>query len=90
VNGTVYRGGKYDAQVLSKAITLLRQEGVVALGFRDGDADVHSFSPDLDAGAEFLELERPIGNRDLSQYLEGPLTAKRDLGRKTRLATRYL
>jgi GNAT superfamily N-acetyltransferase len=67
-DGTLYRGGKYDRAVLSEAVALLRQEGVVALGFRDGDSTLDLFPPEPDAGAECLEFDRPIGSSDLSQY----------------------
>jgi RimJ/RimL family protein N-acetyltransferase len=68
-DGTLYRGGKYDSDVLSEAVALLRQEGVVALGFHDGDSDVERFPSDPQAGAECFELDRPVGNSDLSPYL---------------------
>jgi len=68
-DGTLYRGGKYDRVILSEAVTLLRQEGVVALGFRDGDPSVELFPPDPNAGAECLEFTRPLNNTDLSPYL---------------------
>jgi GNAT superfamily N-acetyltransferase len=68
-DGTLYRGGKYDREVLSEAVTLLRQEGVVALGFREGDPSVDLFPANPDAGAECLEFDRPIGSSDLSPYL---------------------
>src|SRR5512139_615687 len=45
-DGTLYRGGRYDREALSQAVTLLRAEGVVALGFRDGDPSVDLFPPD--------------------------------------------
>lgn len=68
-DGTLYRGGGYDKDVLSDVVGLLRQEGVVALGFRDGDSTVELFPSDPDAGAECLEFDRPIGCSDLSAYL---------------------
>jgi GNAT superfamily N-acetyltransferase len=68
-DGTLYRGGKYDKSVMSKAVTLLRQEGVVALGFREGDPTIGLFPPNPDAGAECLEFDRPIGSSDLSPFL---------------------
>ncbi len=68
-DGTLYRGGEFDEDVLSEAIHLLRQDGVVALGFRDGDSDVNRFPSDPDAGAECLEFDRPIGGSDLTPYL---------------------
>lgn len=68
-DGTLYRGGRYDREVLSRAVASLRQEGVVALGFRDADRRVASFPADPDAGAECLEFDRPIGTSDLSSYL---------------------
>jgi GNAT superfamily N-acetyltransferase len=68
-DGTLYRGGKYGRDVLSEAVTLLRQDGIVAMGFRDGDSDVDRFPPDPEAGAECLEFDRPVGSSDLSPYL---------------------
>lgn len=69
-DGTLYRGGHYDRKALSDAVTLLRQEGLVALGFRDGDPDTDLFPPNPQAGAECLEFERPPGSSDLSAYLD--------------------
>ena len=68
-DGTLYRGGKYNKAILAEVITLLRQDGVVALGFRDGALDVERFPPNPDAGAECLEFDRPVGVSDLSPYL---------------------
>lgn len=68
-DGTLYRGGSYDREVLSAAVSLLRQEGVVALGFRADDPSVALFPPDPQAGAECLEFDRPSGSSDLSPYL---------------------
>ncbi len=69
-DGTLYRGGQYTADVLNEAVQRLRQEGVVALGFRDGDPCLDLFPSDPDAGAECLEFDRPIGSSDLSPYLD--------------------
>src|SRR5512139_3752839 len=68
-DGTLYRGGEYSEAILKEAVGLLRQNGIVALGFRDGDPDVDRFPPGPDAGAECLEFDRPIGSSDLSPYL---------------------
>lgn len=68
-DGTLYRGGKYEKAILAEVVTLLRQDGVVALGFRDGDSDVERFPPDPEAGAECLEFDRPRGISDLTPYL---------------------
>jgi hypothetical protein len=68
-DGTLYRAGNYDREILAEAVALLRQEGVVALGFRADDPVVGLFPPDPDAGADCLEFERPIGSSDLSPYL---------------------
>lgn len=68
-DGILYRGGKYNADILSEAVNLLRQDGVAALGFRDGDSNTGRFPPDPDAGAECLEFDRPVGSRDPSSYL---------------------
>jgi RimJ/RimL family protein N-acetyltransferase len=82
-DGNLYRGGKYDKDILSEAISLLRQDGIVALGFREGDSSVDLFPPDPDAGAECLEFDRPIGCSDLSLYL-GKLPAKYEIRRMDR------
>ena len=71
-DGTLYRAGKFTRQDLSEAVESLRQDGVVALGFRDGDSEQRLFPPDPQAGAECLEYERPIGSSDLSPYLVKP------------------
>lgn len=68
-DGTLYRGGIYTGEVLAEAVVLLRQEGLVALGFRDNDPSVALFPPDPQAGAECLEFDRPRGSNDLSPYL---------------------
>ncbi len=68
-DGTLYRGGEYDDAILNQAVNLLRQDGIVALGFRDGDPDIDRFPPEPDAGAECLEFDRSIGSSDLSPYL---------------------
>ncbi len=68
-DGTLYRGGRYTADVLNEAVELLRQEGIAAMGFRDGDPSTALFPPNPDAGAECLEFDRPIGSCDLSPYL---------------------
>jgi GNAT superfamily N-acetyltransferase len=68
-DGTLYRGGKITADVLKGAVELLRQEGLVAIGFGDGDPSTALFPPDPDAGAECLEFDRPIGSSNLSPYL---------------------
>jgi GNAT superfamily N-acetyltransferase len=68
-DGTLYRGGRDNPSVLSEAVTLLRQEGVVALGFREGDPSIELFPTNPNAGAECLEFERPIGSSDLSAFL---------------------
>jgi RimJ/RimL family protein N-acetyltransferase len=68
-DGTLYRGGEYSDAILNEAVSLLRQDGIVAIGYRDGDPDVDRFPPGPDAGAECLEFDRPIGSNDLSSYL---------------------
>lgn len=83
-DGTLYRGGTYDSDVLSEAVALLRQEGVVALGFRDGDSTLDLFPPEPDAGAECLEFDRPIGSSDLSQYV-GELPSRYEIHRMDRM-----
>ena len=71
-DGTLYRGGEKDWQVLHELVALLRQDGIVALGYRQGDPDVEHFPPDPDAGAECVELKRPVGGSDLTPFLELP------------------
>jgi RimJ/RimL family protein N-acetyltransferase len=71
-DGTLYRGGSYDRNTLFEVVTLLRQEGVVALGFRESDSDLELFPRDPQAGAECLEFDRSIGSSDLSPYLIKP------------------
>lgn len=68
-DGTLYRGGEYSPRVLKEAVDSLRQDGIVALGFRDGDPDVNRFPPDPDAGAPCLEFDRSIGGSDLFPFL---------------------
>jgi RimJ/RimL family protein N-acetyltransferase len=68
-DGTLYRGGEYGQEILNEAVNRLRQEGIVAMGFRDGDPEMNRFPPDPDAGADCLEFDRPIGGSDLSPYL---------------------
>lgn len=68
-DGTLYQGGDKDWRVLHQLVMTLRQEGIVALDFRDGSLDVELFPPDPEAGAECIELDRPAGGSDLSEYL---------------------
>ncbi len=46
----------------------LRQDGTVALGFRDGDPWVDLFPPSPEAGAECVELDRLVCGSDLAPY----------------------
>lgn len=68
-DGILYRGGACSREILNEAVNLLREDGLVALAFRDGGPDLDLFPPDPDAGAECLEFDRPIGASDLSQFL---------------------
>jgi GNAT superfamily N-acetyltransferase len=68
-DGTLYRGGVQHAELLLDVVTTLRHDGLVALGFRDGDPSLSLFPRDPNAGASCLELDRPIGGSDLSPYL---------------------
>jgi GNAT superfamily N-acetyltransferase len=68
-DGVLYLGGKQDKDVLRGVVSLLRQEGTVAIGFRDGDPSVDIFPPDPDAGAACQEFDRPVNGSDLSSYL---------------------
>jgi len=52
----------------SRSSHVFRQDGVVAMRFRDGDADLDRCPPNPDAGAECLEFDRPLANTDLSPY----------------------
>jgi RimJ/RimL family protein N-acetyltransferase len=71
-DGTLYQGGRKDAQTLLQMVELLRQHGTVALDFRDGDPQVEMFPPNPEAGAECVELTRPAWGSDLSPYLDLP------------------
>jgi RimJ/RimL family protein N-acetyltransferase len=71
-DGTLYQGGEKDREVLHQMVKMLRQEGTVALDFRDGDPCVDLFPPDPEAGAECIELERPAGGSGLSPFLRLP------------------
>ena len=70
-DGTLYRGGTYDGAILAQAVTLLRQEGIVALGFRNGDPSVDMFPANPDAGAECLEFDRPVDGRSIDGRRHG-------------------
>jgi RimJ/RimL family protein N-acetyltransferase len=72
-DGVLYQGGVIDWQVLAKIVELLRQDGTVALSYRDGDASADFFPPNPDAGAECVELERPVCTSDLCSYLSPPV-----------------
>jgi RimJ/RimL family protein N-acetyltransferase len=82
-DGTLYRGGVPGADVLRHVVNTLRQEAVVALGFRDGDPAASLFPPDPDACAACLEFDRPTGSSDLSPYL-GRLPAGYEVHRMDR------
>jgi len=71
-DGTLYQGGQKDWVTLHQLVMMLRQEGTVALDFRDGNSDVELFPPDPEAGAECIELDRAAGGSDLSEYLQVP------------------
>lgn len=71
-DGTLYQVGEKNWQALHQMVKMLKQEGTVALNFRDGNPDVELFPPDPEAGAECIELERPAGGSDLSEYLKLP------------------
>jgi RimJ/RimL family protein N-acetyltransferase len=71
-DGTLYQGGVRDRQVLHLMVELLRQSGTAALGFRDDDPMVDLFPPNPEAGAECVELDRPVRGSDLSPYLGLP------------------
>jgi len=69
-DGTLYGGGAQNRELLARTVTMLRQDSIVALGFRDGDPSADLFPPDPDACAPCLELDRPSGSSDLSPYLD--------------------
>jgi GNAT superfamily N-acetyltransferase len=71
-DGTLYQGGVPDWHMVEQMVDLLRKNGPVALSFRDGDPCVNNFPPDPDAGAECVELERPINGSDLTPFLSLP------------------
>jgi len=71
-DGTLYQGGQKDPRKLLHLVATLRQDSLVALGFRDGDRVMEQFPPESDAGAECVELERPAGGSDLSAYMKLP------------------
>ena len=71
-DGTLYQGGEKDRSCLHQMVELLRQQVIVGLDFRDGDSVVDCFPPDPQAGAECIELERPVHGSDLAPYLALP------------------
>jgi RimJ/RimL family protein N-acetyltransferase len=71
-DGCLYRGGKSDWRGMAQMVELLRQEGTVALGFRNGDPELELFPPNPDAGAECVELDRRVCASDLSPYMSPP------------------
>ncbi len=71
-DGTLYPAGLEDRQVLQEMLHLLRQDGTVALDFREDDPVIDLFPPDPQVGAECIELERPVLGSDLDPYLELP------------------
>jgi hypothetical protein len=68
-DGTLFQSGTPDQDTLHRMVALLKQEGTVALGFRQGDPGVNRFLPTPDAQAACLEFDRPSGSSDLSPYL---------------------
>ena len=82
-DGTLYRGGAQNEDILCSVVSILRQDGTVALGFRDGDPSVSLFPPHPDAGAACIEFDRPAGSSDLSPYL-GRLPIGYDIHRMDR------
>lgn len=68
-DGTMYLGGAPDSQVVSRAITVLREEGNVLFGFWDGDP-LESTVPNPDAAARVLEFDRPLDIGDLEGLLD--------------------
>ncbi len=69
-DGTLYRGGTYTREELAEVMSRLRDERLVALGFRGEDACVELFPPKPSAGASCLEYDRPLGASDLSRWLD--------------------
>jgi len=68
-DGGLYRGGTFSREILSEAMGVLRNERLVALGFREADPCVELFPPQPSAGADSLEYDRPIGASDLAPWL---------------------
>ena len=68
-DGTLYPGGKLDQQIFAEVVTLLRQDGYVALVFHEGDPNLELFPPCPEPAVECLEFDRPISSSDLSPYL---------------------
>jgi hypothetical protein len=69
-DGILYRDGALDRDTLQRVVSTLRQEGVVALAYREGDACVAQFPAEPNAGAPCLEFDRPAGGSDLSPCLD--------------------
>lgn len=71
-DGNLYLGGLKDWQVVHQMVDMLRRNTTVALSFRDGDSSVDFFPPDPQAGAECIELDRPVHGSDLTPFLSLP------------------
>jgi GNAT superfamily N-acetyltransferase len=71
-DGTLYPGGSTHAAGISGMVEFLRKEGIVAISFIDGDPLVNLFPPDPEAGAECIELERPVRGSSLTALLALP------------------
>jgi GNAT superfamily N-acetyltransferase len=71
-DGTLYRGGVTNWQVVAEMVHMLRQAYPVALAFRDGDPSRDFFPSGPDAGAECVELDRSVNGSDLFPFLELP------------------
>jgi RimJ/RimL family protein N-acetyltransferase len=71
-DGMLYPGEVQDPAGLAEMVNMIREEAIVALGFRDGDPWVADFPPDPDTGAECLELRRPARGSLLAPYLALP------------------
>jgi GNAT superfamily N-acetyltransferase len=82
-DGILYRGGTQEQDVLQRVIAILRQDGAVALGYRDGDLSVNLFPAEPDVGEACLEFDRPPGSSDLAPYL-GALPAGYEIHRMNR------
>lgn len=83
-DGTLYAGGKLSASILRDAVSTLRREGDVLIGFWEGDAVRRILPPDPQYSGTVLEfLDRPGDGLGLEAWL-APLPAGYELLPMTR------